>query len=181
MQQSIWIPTRMFKEGTKTTNTDVSPAGSKDQKQVEMEVWRDFIKECAVEDEEWKWSPVYLLLRDFSGVSAYVPCPWKHTAEEWYLIQKFIQAKFSLTQEDQCISIVVASQYTWKLHFSEKITDLDLNRLSQQLEHVSQEKVFGSNLSLVQDLMRSLLDDMWMDSCRDLIWEEMSEPSVRKS
>jgi len=85
----------------------------------------------AAEDEEWKWSPVYLLLRDFSGVSAYVPCPWKHTAEEWHLIQKFIQAKFSLTQEDQCISIVVASQYTWKLHFSEKITDVDFNRLSQ--------------------------------------------------
>jgi hypothetical protein len=71
---------------------------------------------------------------------------WKHTAEEWHLIQKFIQAKFSLTQEDQCSSIVVASQYRWKLHFSEKITDVDLNRLLQQLEHVSQEKVFGSNL-----------------------------------
>ncbi len=58
---------------------------------------------------------------------------------------------------------------------------MDLNRLSQQLEHVSQEKVFGSNLSLVQDLMRSQLDVMWMDSWRDLIWEAMSEPSVRKS
>jgi hypothetical protein len=74
VQQSIWIPTRVFKEGTKTTNTDVSPAGSKNQKQVEMEGCTDFIQEC-VEDEEWKWSPVYLLLRDFSGVSAYVPCP----------------------------------------------------------------------------------------------------------
>jgi len=76
---------------------------------------------------------------------------------------------------------MVASQYTWKLHFSEKITDVDLNTLSPHLEHVSQEKVFGSNLSLVQDLMRSQLDDMWMDSWRDLVWEEMPEPSVRKS
>jgi hypothetical protein len=76
---------------------------------------------------------------------------------------------------------VVASQYKWKLNFSEKITDVDFNKLSQQLEHVSQEKVFGSNLSLVQDLMRSQLGDMWMDSWRDLVWEEMSEPSVRKS
>jgi len=76
---------------------------------------------------------------------------------------------------------VVASQYIWKLHFSEKITDVDLNRLSQQLEHVSQEKVFGSNLSLVQALMRSQLDDTRMDLWRDLVWEEMSEPSVRKS
>jgi len=74
VQQSIWIPTRVFKDGTKTTNTDVSPTGSKNQKQVEIESCRDFIQECAVEDE-WKWSPVYLLLRDFSGVSAYVPCP----------------------------------------------------------------------------------------------------------
>jgi hypothetical protein len=109
VQQSIWIPTLVFKEVTKTTNADVSPAGSKNQKQVEMEGHRDFIQECAVEDEEWKWSPVYLLLRVISGVSAYVPCPWKHTAEEWHLIQKFIQAKFSLTQEDQCNNIVVAS------------------------------------------------------------------------
>jgi hypothetical protein len=76
---------------------------------------------------------------------------------------------------------VVASQYTWKLHFSEKITSVDLNRLSQQLEHVSQEKVFGSNLSLVQELMRSQLDDMRMDLGRDLVWEEISEPSIRKS
>ncbi len=76
---------------------------------------------------------------------------------------------------------MVASQYTWKLHFSEKITDVDLNKLSQQLEHVSQEKVFGSNLSLVQDLMRSQLDDMRLDLWRDLVWEEMSEASVRKS
>jgi len=136
----------------------------------------------AVKDEEWKQSPVNPLLRDFSGVSAYVPYPWNHTAEEWHLIQKLIQAKFSLSQEDyQCNSIVVALQYTWKLHFSEKITDVDLNTLSQQLEHVSQEKVFGRKLSLVQDLMRSQLDDTWMDSWKDLVWEEMSEPSVRKS
>jgi hypothetical protein len=117
VQQSIWIPTLVFKEGTKTTSTDVSPAGSKNQKQVEMEGRRDFMQECAVEDEEWKWSPVYLLLKDFSGISAYVPCPRKHTAEEWHLIQKFIQAKFSHSRRS---SIVVASQYTWKVHFSEK-------------------------------------------------------------
>jgi hypothetical protein len=46
VQQSIWIPTRVFKEGTKTTNTDVSPAGSKNQKQVEMEGCTDLIQEC---------------------------------------------------------------------------------------------------------------------------------------
>jgi hypothetical protein len=42
---------------------------------MEMEDHRAFIQEGAVEDEEWKWSPVYLLLRDFSGLSAYLPIP----------------------------------------------------------------------------------------------------------
>jgi hypothetical protein len=46
VQQSIWIPTRVFKDGTKPTNTDVSPAGSKNQKQVEIVGHRDFIQEC---------------------------------------------------------------------------------------------------------------------------------------
>jgi hypothetical protein len=46
---------------------------------------------------------------------------------------------------------------------------------------VSQEKVFGSNLSLVQDLIRSQLDDTQLDLWRDLVWEEMSERCVRKS
>jgi hypothetical protein len=63
---------------------------------MEMEGHRAFLQECAVEDEEWKWSPVYLLLRDFSRLSAYLPRPWKHTAEEWHSIQKFIQCEFSL-------------------------------------------------------------------------------------
>jgi hypothetical protein len=110
------------------------------------------------------------------SISAYVPCPWKHTMA----FDSEVHSSQILSHSRRS-SIVVASQYTWKLHFSEKITDVDLNRLSQQLEHVSQEKVFGSNLLLVQDLMRSQLDDMWMDSWRDLVWEEMSEPSVRKS
>jgi len=96
VQQSIWIPTRVLKEGTKPTNTDVSLQGPRTRSK-----WRWWVigtsYKSAVEDEEWKQSPVFLLLRDFSGVSAYVPCPWKHTAEEWHLIQKFIQPKFSLS------------------------------------------------------------------------------------
>ncbi len=81
-------------EGTKTPNTDGSPTGSKNRKQLEMEGHRAFIQECAVEDEEWKWSPVYLLLRDFSDLAEHVPHPWKHTAEEWSQIQKFIRREF---------------------------------------------------------------------------------------
>ncbi len=141
-------------EGTITPNTDGSPARSKNEKQLEMEGPRDFIQECAIEDEEWKWSPLYLLLRDFLGLSAYLARPWKHTAEEWGLIQMFIKAKYNfLVSTDNLI--LVALQLTWKLHFSEDITDMNLNTLSQQLEHVSQEKDFVSNLSRVQRLMVS--------------------------
>jgi hypothetical protein len=150
--------------------------------QLEMEGHRDFIQECAIEDEEWKWSPVYLLLRDFSGLSAYLPRPWKHTAEEWDLIQQFIEAKFQWEEEDYfSSSIVVALQCTWKLHFSENITDVDLNTLSQRLEHVSQEKEFVSNLSRVQGLMRGQCDEIMRSSQRDLVWEEMFEPTIRNS
>jgi hypothetical protein len=174
-------------EGTKTPNTDASPAGSKNGKQLEMECHRGFIKECAVEDEEWKWSPVYLLLRDFSDLTEHVPRPWKHTAEEWSQIQKFIRREFSLFQLPfEPSSIVVALQLTWKLHFSENITDVDLNALSQLLEHVSQEKEFGSNLSRVGKLMTKAWQKMyWGDKLNmklwNVMWEEMCEPSVRTS
>ncbi len=150
-------------EGTKTPNTDGSPAGSKNQKQLEMDGHRAFIQECAVEDE-WKWSPVYLLLRDFSDLARHLPRPWKHTAEEWSQIQKFIRSECLLFQPDfDPSSIVVALQLTWKLRFSENITDVDLNALSQRLEHVSQEKEFGSNLSQVGELMRSEWHEMEWD------------------
>ncbi len=169
-------------EGTITPNTDGSPARSKTETQLEMEFHRDFIQECAIEDEEWKWSPVYLLLRDFSGLSAYLPRPWKHTGEEWYLIHNFIEAKFSVLE--RCIipsSIVIALQCTWKLHFSEDITDVDLNALSLRLEYVSQEKDFVSNLSRVQGLMRDQCNGIWSAPETDLVLEEMSEPSIRNS
>jgi hypothetical protein len=141
-------------EGTITPNTDGSPARSKNEKQLEMEGLRDFIQECAIEDEEWNWSPVYLLLRDFLCLSAYLPRPWKHTAEEWGLIQKFIEAKYPYPFYFRSF-ILAALQLTWKFNFSEDITDVRLNTLSQRLEHVSQEKDFVSNLSRVQRLMVS--------------------------
>ncbi len=158
-------------EGTITPNTDGSPARSKTEKQLEMEGHRDLIQECAIEDEEWNWSPVYLLLRDFFGLSAYLCHPWKHTAEEWHLIDKFIQAKFCRFQYFYIPSrIVMALQLTWKLHFSENVTDVDFNALSQRLEHVSQEKEFVSNLSRVQGLMRGQCNDIWSASPSDLVF-----------
>ncbi len=167
-------------EWTITPNTDGSPARSKTEKQLEMEGHSDFIQECAREDDEWKWSPVYLLLRDFLGLSAYLPRPWKHTAEEWDLIQQFIKAKYP-KKDYFCSSIVVALHCTWKLHFSEDIADVDLNTLSQRLEHVSQEKEFVSNLSRVQGLMRGQCDDIVRSPLRDLDWDEIFEPSIGNS
>jgi hypothetical protein len=166
-------------EGTITPHTDGSPARSKTEMQLEMEFHRDFIQECAIEDEEWKWSPIYLLLRDFSGLSPYLPRPWKHTTEEWYLIHDYMDGKFS--QLEDCIipsSIVIALQFTWKLHFSQHITDVDLNALSQQLEYVSQEKDFVSNLSRVQRLIRDRCDCIKSASDCLLLW---FEPSIRNS
>jgi hypothetical protein len=168
-------------EGTITPNTDCSPARSKTEKQLEMEGHRDFIQECATEDEEWKWSPFYLLLRDFFGLS-YLPRPWKHTAEEWDLIQPFIEAKCRWSKGIYSgSSIVVALQCTWKLHFSENITDVDLNTLSQRLEHVSQEKEFVSNLSRVQDLISGQWANFWRALEAILVLEPITERSIRNS
>ncbi|CAM6045627.1 unnamed protein product [Sphagnum compactum] len=51
----------------------------------------------------------------------------------------------------------------------------------QQLEHVSQEKEFVTNLSRVQDLMRGQWNDMWAVSPKDQVWEEGTEPFFRNS
>jgi hypothetical protein len=136
--------------------------------------------ESAIEDEEWKWSPFYLLLRDFYRLSAYLPRPWKHTAEEWHVIQEFITTKFLWSKLLYvCSNIVVALQCTWKLHFSENITDVDLNTLSQRLEHVSQEKEFVSNLLRVQGLLlRDQCNPIWTPSLTERHLEEISEPSI---
>ncbi len=55
---------------------------------------------------------------------------------------------------------MVALQCTWGLHFSENIKDVDLKTLSQRLEHV---------------------DNVWIVSRKDLVCEEMSEPTIRNS
>jgi hypothetical protein len=72
---------------------------------------------------------------------------------------------------------MLALQCTWKLHFSENVTDVDLNTLSQRLEHVSQEKEFVGNLSRVQGLMKDQCKTIWTPSPREQGWEEIWEPS----
>jgi hypothetical protein len=53
---------------------------------------------------------------------------------------------------------------------------VDLNTLSQRLEHVSQEKEFVSNLSKVQDDM--VLGTMWQFSEMDHFWEPRTQQST---
>jgi hypothetical protein len=140
-------------EGTITPNRDGSPAWSRTEKQLEMEGHRDFIQECDVEDEMWKWSPLYLFLRDFSLLSTHLPRPWKHTAEEWDSVLKFSVMNPRFTFKGHVPLIVKALAGTWTLHFDENIENVDLNKLPDQLEHLSQEKEFGNNLSRLQRTM----------------------------
>jgi hypothetical protein len=132
------------------------PAGSKGHKHGMMEGHMDFIQECAVEDEMWKWSPLYLLLRDFSLLSTKLPRPWKHTAEEWVFVKEFIE--MNLEGHSNISLIVTTLAVTWKFHFDEGIENVDLNKLPDQLEDLSQEKEFGNNLSRFQRLMEFARD-----------------------
>ncbi len=133
------------------------PAGSKEHKQVEMGGHTDFIQECAVEDEKWTWSPLYLLLRDFSLLSTELPRPWNHTAEEWDSVKEFIVTNQATRIEYHGCPppIVMAIKFTWNLHFDGGIEDVQLSELKEQLENASQEKEFGNNLSRIQHLMMS--------------------------
>jgi hypothetical protein len=131
------------------------PAGSKGHKHGMMEGHMDFIQECAVEDEMWKWSPLYLFLRDFSLLCTHLPRPWKHTAEEWDSVLKFsVMNQVTRVEDHSNIPLIVmALADTWTLHFHETIENVDLNKLPDQLEHLSQEKEFGNNLSRFQRIM----------------------------
>jgi hypothetical protein len=137
------------------------PAGSKGHKHGMMEGHVDFIQECAVEDEKWKWSPLYLFLRDFSLLSTHLPRPWKHTTEEWDSVLKFSEEWEATGLEcNTCArAIVRALAHTWRIHFGNYIAPVDLNKLPDQLENLSQEKEFGNNLSRVQRVLGSVLDE----------------------
>jgi len=133
------------------------PAGSKGHKHGVMEGDMDFLQELAVavEDDMWKWSPLYLFLRDFSRLSTHLPRPWKHTAEEWYSVLNFsVMNQVTRVEDHSKIPLIVmALADTWTFHFDENIENVDLNKLPDRLEHLSQEKEFGNNLSRLQRLI----------------------------
>jgi hypothetical protein len=128
------------------------PAESKGHKQGVMEGPMDFIQACAAEDEKWKWSPLYLFLRDFSLLSTHLPRPWKHTTEEWDSVLNFSVMNPATGPEcnSYACAIVMAIAHTWRIHFGNSIACVDLNKLPDQLENLSQEKEFGNNLSRVR-------------------------------
>jgi hypothetical protein len=115
----------------------------------------DFIQACAAEDENWKWSPLYLFLRDFSRLSTHLPRPWKHTTEEWDSVLKFSVMNPATGHErnSYACAIAMALAHTWRIHFGNYIACVDLNKLPDQLENLSQEKEFGNNLSRVQRVL----------------------------
>ncbi len=127
------------------------PAGSKGHKQGVMEGPMDFIQACAAEDEKWKWSPLYLFLRDFSLLSTHLPRPWKHPTEEWDSVLKFsvMNPPTRPLGSTYACAIVMALAHTWRIHFGNYIACVDLNKLPDQLENLSQEKEFGNNLQRV--------------------------------
>ncbi|CAK9857314.1 unnamed protein product [Sphagnum jensenii] len=135
----------------------ILPAGSKEHKQVEMGGHTDFIQECAVEDEKWTWSPLYILLRDYSLLSTRLPRPWKHTAEEWDSVWEFIATNQATKIEyhGRPSPIVAALYFTWRFHFDEWIGHVELSKLRDRLEDASEEKEFVNNLLRLQDIMMS--------------------------
>jgi hypothetical protein len=58
-------------------------------------------------------------------------------------------------------AIVIALAHTWRIHLGNDIAHVDLNKLPDQLENLSQEKEFGNNLSRVQRVLirQSLMEN----------------------
>jgi hypothetical protein len=111
-----------------------------------------------VEDEEWGWSPLFCLLRDFPELRPpdFPPRPWKHTIEEFEVIKKFLKfRKAHRTKPSRPPLIVLALKATWHFHFGKGSSMIEhYPKLVEKLEHVSQDKEFVNNLSRMQHLMR---------------------------
>ncbi|CAM6008298.1 unnamed protein product [Sphagnum balticum] len=111
-----------------------------------------------VENEEWGWSPLFCLLRDFPELRPpdFPHRPWKHTKEEFDVIHKFLKdRKAHRTKPLRPPLIVLALIATWHFHFGNGSSIIDhYPKMVEKLEHVSQDKEFVDNLSRMQHLMR---------------------------
>ncbi|CAK9871913.1 unnamed protein product [Sphagnum jensenii] len=112
-----------------------------------------------VENEEWGWSPLFCLLRDFPELRPpdFPERPWKHTIEEFDVIQRFLKdRKAHRTEPLRPPFIVLALVATWHFHFGDEASIMDdYVKLVEKLECVSHDKEFVDNLSRMQHLMRT--------------------------
>jgi hypothetical protein len=108
---------------------------------------------------EWGWSPLFCLLRDFPELRPpdFPPRPWKHTREEFDVIEKFLKdRKAHRTKPSRPPLIVLALKATWHFHFGNGSSIIEhYPKLVEKLEHVSQDKEFVNNLSRMQHLMKT--------------------------
>jgi hypothetical protein len=107
-----------------------------------------------VKDEEWGWSSLFCLLRDFPTLRPpnFPHRPWKHTIEEFDVIHKFLKyRKAHRTKPLRPPLIVLALKATWHFHFGNGSSIIEhYPKLVEKLEHVSQDKEFVDNLSQMQ-------------------------------
>jgi hypothetical protein len=104
-----------------------------------------------VEDEEWGWSSLFCLLRDFLEFRPpdFPPHPWKHTIEKIDVIHKFFKdCKAQRTKPSRTPLIVLALKATWHFHFGNGSSIIEhYPKLVEKLEHVSRDKEFVDKLS----------------------------------
>jgi hypothetical protein len=144
-------------EGTETIDTTGLAMGSENHEHVEVEGDGEG-HALEVENEEWGWSPLFCVFRDFPELLPpdFPHRPWKHTREEFDVIRKFLKdRKAHRTKPLRPPLIVLALKATWHFHFGNGSSIIEhYPKLVEKLEHVSQDKEFVNNLSRMQHLMR---------------------------
>jgi hypothetical protein len=144
-----------------TFDTTGLAMGSENHEHVEVEGDGDMMQQHAleVENEEWGWSPLFCLLRDFPELRPpdFPHRPWKHTTEEFDVICKFLKyRKAHRTKPLRPPLIVLALKATWHFHFGSDCSMIEhYPELVEKLEHVSQDKEFVDNLSRMQHLLKT--------------------------
>ncbi|CAK9216455.1 unnamed protein product [Sphagnum troendelagicum] len=144
-------------EGTETIDTTGPAMGSENHEHVQVEGDGEG-HALEVENEEWGWSRLFCLLRDFPEFRPpdFPHRPWKHTREECDVVCKFLNYhKAHRTIRLRPPLIVLALKATWHFHFGYGSSMIEhYPKLVEKPEHVSQDKEFVNNLSRMQHLMR---------------------------
>jgi hypothetical protein len=139
-----------FFEVTETVDTTGLAMGSENHEHVEVKGDGEG-HALEVENEKWGWSALFFLLRDFPELRPldFPHRPWKHTIEEFDVIQKFLKdRKAHRTKPWRPPLIVLALKATWHFHFGRGSSIIEhYPKLVEKLEDVSQDKEFVDNLS----------------------------------